>query len=75
MNQNLNKLQLELKSITSSAIGRRAFLSSVPVLLAACSTAPKTRMREGDNSGQQAALTPAEERNIADEYEPQMEEE
>tara|TARA_R110002049_G_scaffold270734_2_gene447761 strand:+ start:328 stop:1305 length:978 start_codon:yes stop_codon:yes gene_type:complete len=75
MNQNLNKLQLELKSITSSAIGRRAFLSSVPVLLAACSTAPKTRMREGDNSGQQAALTPAEERKMADEYGPQMEKE
>ncbi len=75
MNQNLNKLNFELKTITSSAVGRRAFLSSLPVLLAACSSVPKNRMREGDNSGQQAALTPQEERKMADEYSPQMEKE
>ncbi len=74
-NHSLAKLNNELSSLTSTAIGRRAFLSSLPVLLAACSSVPKTRMREGDNSGQQAALTPQEERKMADEYGPQMEKE
>lgn len=74
-NDSLKLLNNELSSLTSTAIGRRAFLSSLPVLLAACSSVPKTRMREGDNSGQQAALTPQEERKMADEYGPQMEKE
>lgn len=74
-NQSIENLNHELRLLTSSAIGRRTFLASLPVLLAACSSVPKTRMREGDNSAQQAALTPAEERQMADEYGPQMEKE
>lgn len=74
-NQSLVKLNTELRSLTSTSIGRRSFLASLPVLLAACSSVPKTRLREGDNSGQQVALTPQEERKMADEYGPQMEKE
>src|SRR5690606_27550051 len=55
--------------------GRRLFLASVPVLLAGCASGSKTRLREGDNSGQNISITPADEKKMADEYIPQMEKE
>src|SRR5690554_4387733 len=73
--QAMDALERELRQLISTPVRRRLFLASLPLLLAGCSSVPKTRMREGDNSGQVAALTPAEERKMADEYGPQMEKE
>lgn len=44
-------------------MGRRAFLAAAPMMLAACATA-QHRQREGDNSGQEIALTVADERKM-----------
>lgn len=68
----LNELEKSLKELTATSSGRRNFLKAMPLLLAACSTAPKTRYREGDNTGQAAALTPAEERKMTKEVLPKM---
>lgn len=68
-------LEHELRNLISTPVKRRLFLASLPVLLAGCGSVAKTRMREGDNSGQASALTPSEERKLADEYRPQMEKE
>src|SRR5690606_33193073 len=68
-------LERELNQLISTPMGRRYFLASVPVLLAGCASTPKTRMREGDNSGQAVSLTPAQEKQMANEYIPQMEKE
>src|SRR5690606_20530215 len=68
-------LERELNQLISTPMGRRLFLASVPVLLAGCASVPKTRHREGDNSGQNTALTPSDEKRMAQEYVPQMEKE
>lgn len=68
-------LERELNQLISTPMGRRLFLASVPALLAGCASAPNTRMREGDNSGQNVTLTPAQEKQMANEYIPQMEKE
>jgi predicted Zn-dependent protease len=58
----LEELESHLKALTSTSIGRRAFLASVPAMLAACASA-QHRQREGDNSGQ-LSLTVEEERKM-----------
>lgn len=68
----LEKLEVELKSLISTPHGRRAFLASLPFLLASCSSKSKHRSREGDNTGQQAALTVEEERRLTQEALPEM---
>lgn len=68
----LDKLEIELKSLISTPHGRRAFLASVPLILASCSSKQKHRTREGDNSGQQAALTVEEEKRLTQEAIPEM---
>lgn len=72
-NQALKDLEKFLDEWTSTPMGRRAFLSSLPILMAACSSAPsKTRYREGDNSGQNTEMTVADELKLTQEVMPQM---
>jgi predicted Zn-dependent protease len=73
MDNNLLKLEENLKQLTSTPVGRRALIVNMPLLLAACASPSKTRYREGDNKGQQAALSVAEEQRMAKEYLPKME--
>ena len=68
MEQNLNHLM-------KTPSGRRAFLHSMPLLLAACASPKKTRYREGDNTGQETSLSVADERKMTQEYLPQMKKE
>lgn len=68
----LEALERELQQLVSTGSGRRSFLKAMPLLLAACSTAPKTRYREGDNTGQATALTVAEEVKMTREVLPKM---
>ncbi len=68
----LDEMEVELKKLNSTTHGRRAFLTSLPLLLAGCASAPKTRYREGDNKGQKSALTVKEEVAMTKEYLPKM---
>lgn len=68
----LGELEKTLKELIATSRGRRTFLKAVPLLLAACATPPKTRYREGDNSGQASALTVDEERRMTSELLPKM---
>jgi predicted Zn-dependent protease len=74
MNQSniLDEMNKDLSHLTSTAIGRRAFLMSLPVLLAGCASTEKTRYREGDNTGQKASLTVRDEEKMTREYLPKM---
>lgn len=72
MNSNLQELEATLKELNSTPMGRRAFLASVPLLLAACASTQKTRHREGDNTGQASALTVQEEQKMTSEVLPEM---
>jgi predicted Zn-dependent protease len=74
-NSPLNKLEQELTALTSTSLGRRAFLGSVPLLLVACASGEKTRYREGNNDGQSTTLTPSDERKMTLEVLPQMKKE
>lgn len=56
----------------STPIGRRAFLNSVGLLLAACATTEQTRYREGDNAGQETEMSVADEKRMTQEVMPQM---
>jgi predicted Zn-dependent protease len=64
-----------LRNLTSTSIGRKQFLAIAPLLLAACAGAEtgKKRYREGDNTGQKAALTPEEEAEMTRQVLPEME--
>lgn len=72
--QEYNTFQLKqnLEQLVSTQSGRRAFLASLPVLVAACAQVPQTRHREGDNSGQETQITIADEKKMTQEYLPQM---
>lgn len=63
----LDKLDQTLKELTSTSQGRREFLLAVPFLLASCASGPKTRYREGDNSGQETSITVDDERRMTKE--------
>lgn len=69
--QVLQDLEETLAKWTSTAVGRRAFLQAVPLLLASCATTGH-RYREGDNSGQSVSLNPQQERRMAEEVLPSM---
>ncbi|PIT98927.1 MAG: hypothetical protein COT74_11805 [Bdellovibrionales bacterium CG10_big_fil_rev_8_21_14_0_10_45_34] len=73
MSQNaLKNLESTLEELCSSPMGRRAFLSSLPFLLASCATPEKHRTREGDNTGQETQITVEGERKMTAEVMPQM---
>lgn len=69
----LGELEKSLKELVSTRQGRRVFLKAMPLFMAACATVPKTRYREGDNTGQASALTVDEERKMTSELMPKME--
>ena len=66
------ELEKALREINSHPIGRRVFLASLPVLLSACASVPKTRYREGDNKGQKTSISVSDEKKMTSEYLPQM---
>ncbi|MEC9282052.1 MAG: M48 family metalloprotease [Bdellovibrionota bacterium] len=68
----LNQLDSNLRQLTSSQAGRRAFIQSLPLLLAACATGNADRYREGSNEGQEISLSPADERKLTQEVLPKM---
>lgn len=72
-NESLQQLDHYLKNLIGTSIGRRNFLISLPFLLSSCATKMGSdRHREGDNAGQEAALTVDEERQMTAEVLPQM---
>ncbi len=68
----LKELEKTLEELISTSSGRRSFLKAMPLLLAACASAEKTRYREGDNTGQATALTVTEEKKMTQEVMPKM---
>ena len=68
----LKNLDQVLQEWTRTPMGRRSFLASMGFLLAACSTPPQHRGREGDNSGQTTSLTVEDEKKMTQEVLPQM---
>lgn len=59
----LEELEVQLKTLNATSMGRRAFLAAAPMMLAACATA-QHRQREGDNEGQEIPITVADERKM-----------
>ncbi len=72
MDYYLSELDKTLKELTSTSSGRRTFIKALPFLLAACASTPKTRYREGDNTGQEASLTVDQEKKMTAEVLPKM---
>lgn len=70
-NEAVLKLDEVLKQWTSTPIGRRTFLASVPLLMAACAT-EQHRQREGNLRGDETTLTFDDERKMTQEVLPQM---
>lgn len=68
----LSELEKILIELNRTPMGRRTFLASLGFLMAACSTPSQHRRREGDNSGQQTAMTVDDERRMTQEVLPQM---
>lgn len=69
--ESIQKLEIELAQITSTPMGRRVFLASIPYLLASCATS-KHRHREGNNKGQKTSISVKDEKQMTKEYLPQM---
>lgn len=67
----LIQFETVLQELVSTSFGRRAFLASIPVLLASCSTA-QHRNREGDNTGQETEITVDDEKRMTQEALPSM---
>lgn len=72
MSQALKEFDEFLSEWTKTSYGRREFLALSALLLSACASGPKTRYREGDNTGQAANLTPAQEKQMTREVLPEM---
>ena len=68
----LQDMERELERLTSTSIGRRAFLATVPLLLAGCASTSRHRYREGDNRGQETSITVEDEKRMAKQYLPEM---
>ncbi len=60
----LEELDQILGSMMHSPLRRRQFLAAVPLLLSACASSG-SRMREGDNSGQETEFTVDDEKRMA----------
>lgn len=71
----LQELEQLLQEWTSTSLGRRAFLTGLPLILASCASADKTRFREGDNQGQESSLSVADEKRMTQEVMPKMRQE
>ncbi|UXR65534.1 M48 family metalloprotease [Bdellovibrio bacteriovorus] len=67
----IQKLDDVLKQWTSTPMGRRTFLASLPLLMAACAT-EQHRQREGNLRGDETSLTVADEKRMTSEVLPQM---
>lgn len=63
----LAELDRQLRKMNSTPMGRRTFLAAAPLLLAACATGARHRQREGDNTGQEIAITVDQERQMTKE--------
>lgn len=75
-NENLIEMEKTLEELTSTSMGRRAFLQAMPLLLASCATGDLNhRYKEGDNSGQAVSLSPEDERRMAGQVLPSMKKE
>lgn len=70
-NDALLRLDEVLKQWTSTRMGRRTFLASVPLLLAACAT-EQHRLREGNLRGDETTLSYDDEKKMTQEVLPQM---
>jgi predicted Zn-dependent protease len=68
----LSQLEKDLEHITSTPLGRRAFLSTIPLLLSSCATVTSDRYREGSNKGQKTSLTVRDEQKMTEDYLPKM---
>lgn len=70
-------LESELKEVVKTPHGRRVFLKCLPLLLAGCASSPRhgDRYREGDNTGQETAMTYDDERRMTKEYLPEFKKE
>ncbi|MFN7904290.1 MAG: M48 family metalloprotease [Pseudobdellovibrionaceae bacterium] len=66
------KLKQVLQEWTATSFGRRQFLAYSSLLLASCATTEKTRTREGDNTGQETAMTVNDEKKMTQEVLPEM---
>jgi len=69
--ESLKSLDVVLREWTSTRMGRRAFLASIPGLMAACAT-EKHRNREGNLKGDETSLSFQDEEQLAQEALPQM---
>lgn len=67
----LIQLEESLRNMNSTTMGRRMFLASSGLLLAACAT-EQHRQREGNLSGNETDLTVADEKKLTQEVLPQM---
>ncbi|MEN0057292.1 MAG: M48 family metalloprotease [Bdellovibrio sp.] len=67
----LTQLDDVLKQWISTPMGRRSFLASLPLLMAACAT-EQHRQREGNLRGDETTLTFDDERKLTQEVLPQM---
>lgn len=67
----VTKLDEVLNQWTSTSMGRRTFLASLPLLFAACA-AEQHRQREGNLSGNETTLSFDDERKMTQEVLPQM---
>lgn len=65
------KLDEVLKQWTCTPMGRRTFLASLPLLMAACAT-EQHRQREGNLRGDETSLSYEEEKKMTQEVLPQM---
>jgi predicted Zn-dependent protease len=70
-NTALSAFEEALNRLTETSLGRRTFLASIPLLVAACSS-DNHRTREGDNTGQATSLTVADEQAMTKEALPTM---
>lgn len=72
MTKALELLELQLRKLNATKMGRRSLIKAAPLLLAGCAVKPTSnRHREGDNSGQKA-ISVSEEIKMTKEYLPQM---
>lgn len=67
----LRELEITLQKLTSTSLGRRTFLASLPLLLASCAT-DKHRYREGRVSDADVSLTVDDEKKMTEEVIPEI---
>jgi predicted Zn-dependent protease len=72
MSKEFEEFDSILKDWTSTTLGRKSFLASIPILLAACANVEKTRYKEGDNTGQNTSMTVQDEVSLTQSVLPQM---